>query len=521
MNAYMSQNFDMKLLDGQSNNGSDRWNAGGVASRIFISTINNGKVTFTLEAMNSANNKYDTVHVLAEVEVGSDNFTGWVDIVIGIVLDPDTDQITYHCYTNGEYVVSFSTELTTKTNSINSLYFSGYTSAKNSGLMFDDLAFGYTANGTWVFDECRHEGTAVVYAPTCTTDGYTKTVCDKCGHIGISDVIPAFGHTEKEGPTCDHGSLCATCGEYYGDALGHTGGKPTCDKQPVCDRCGQSYGSPAHDVVGATCGAASYCKACGTVLGEKVSHKPVAYIKDDAIVYECEYCKATYTLEKGYFQDGDTSIGGVVALPEDASYELDTSGGNYKFTLLDSPKSNGKAWVWLPTNVSGNDDFEGFKSGTVGVLSFTLDVYTSQSFQVHFIDSDYRSGGPSGSFWNAYTMQGIFSVGAPVNNVVSIKGWNNEELRTVTVTDDNQYTGEFDVTIGIELSGGKITLHYYLDGEYVSSITDDFKIASGKIDGVAFLAESKVKGSGYTLDNVSFGYAKPYDGNPAPVKPKD
>ena len=79
----------------------------------------------------------------------------------------------------------------------------------------------------------------------------------------------------------------------------------------------------------------------------------------------------------------------------------------------------------------------------------------------------------------------------------------------------------FDVTIGIELNGGKITFHYYLDGQYVTSVTDDFKIASNQIDGVVFLGQSKTIGSGYTLSNVAFGYAQPYGGNPAPVKPKD
>ena len=516
MNVYMTQNLDLKLVDGNSNSGANRWKAGAVAGNISISTVTNGKVTFTLSTMNGGN--YVNNHVIADVAVGSDNFTGWIDIVIGIVLDPDTDQITYHCYTNGEYVVSFSSELTTLTNSINAIYISGNTASEGSGFMFDDLAFGYTANGTWVFDECRHEGTPVVTAPTCTSDGYTKTVCDKCGHISITDVISATGHTEAKAPDCDHGSLCANCGEYYGDALGHTGGKATCEKKPVCDRCGEEYGVPAHDIVGATCDAGSYCKICNTVFGEKVSHKPRAILKDEIVTYMCEYCEKSYVLEKVYYQDGDTSIGGAVTVVEDPSYELDTSNGNYKYTLLSSAQKNGKAWVWLPTNGSGITDFEGFKNGAVGVLSFTLDVYTSQSFQVHLIDSDNRS---NGSFWNNYTMQGIFSVGAPVNNVVSIKGWNNEELRTVTVTDDNQYTGEFDVTIGIEISGGKITFHYYLDGQYVASVTDTFKITSGKIDGVAFLCESKVKDSGYTLDNVVFGYAVPYSENLAPVKPKD
>lgn len=522
MNAYMSEGFDVKLIDGSSNTGSSRWTAAAVAGRIAISSVSNGKVTFSIDTVDPSTGAYVNNHVIAEVAVGSDNFTGWVDIVVGIVLDPVTDQITYHCYADGEYVLSFSTELTTKTNSFNCIYISGYTSAKDSGIMFDDFAFGYTANGTWVFDECRHEGTAVVTPPTCTTDGYTTTVCDKCGHIAITDVITAFGHTEAAAPDCEHGYLCATCGEYYGEALGHTGGKATCDKQPICDRCGDPYGSPAHTVVEATCTQGSYCSECNEVFSDKVSHKPVYTVSEGIVTFKCKFCEVAYVLEQAYVQDANNSLGNYVPVLEDGSYVLDESNGKFNFNLTANPKSNGKAWVWFPSNASGQGDFTNFKQGAVGVLSFSLDVFTDTSFEVHLMDTDHRGGGTAGSFWDAYTMQKIFHVTPPDDsNVVSINGWGNTLLKTVTVTNENKYTGMFDVTIGIELNGGKITFHYYLDGQYVTSVTDDFKIASNKIDGVVFLGQSKTIGSGYTLSNVAFGYAQPYGGNLAPAKPKD
>lgn len=522
LNAYMSECFDIKLIDGKSNGGANRWKAGGVAGRISVSTVTNGVVTFSIDTMIAGTGNFNPAHVIKEVNVGSDNFTGWVDIVIGIVLNPDTDQITYHCYADGEYVLSFSAELTTVTNSFNCIYISGYTSDANSGIMFDDFAFGYTANGTWVFDECRHEGTSVVTPPTCTTDGYTTTVCDKCGNVAISNVVSAFGHTELSAPTCENGYLCATCGEYYGEPLGHIGGTPTCESKPVCERCGEEYGAPAHSIVEATCSNGSYCEKCGTEFSGKVSHKPVYTVKDKVVTYSCEYCKVAYVLDQAYVQDSANSLGGVVTVLEDGSYSLDTEGNAFKYVLADKPKSNGKAWVWFPSNASGIKDFENFKAGTVGVLSFSLDVFTDTSFEVHLMDTDHRGGGTAGSFWDAYTMQKIFHVTPPDgSNVVSIKGWNGTVLRTVTVTNENKYTGMFDVTVGIELVGGQITFHYYLDGQYVTSVTDTFKIASGKIDGVVFLGQSTTVGSGYTLSDVAFGYAEPYGENLAPVKPED
>ena len=127
------------------------------------------------------------------------------------------------------------------------------------------------------------------------------------------------------------------------------------------------------------------------------------------------------------------------------------------------------------------------------------------------------------AFWNSYTMQGIFHVTAPSNNVVTLQGYKGLNLKTVEVSDDNKYTGMIDVAIGIELlSGAKISFHYYINGQYVASLTDDMGIASGKITGAAFLCESDEIGSGFTLDNVVFGFAVPNsETNAAPVKPKE
>ena len=520
MNAYVdgANTISFKLVDGITNSMTQyRWSSNAVLGEIIINALTDGAMRLDYKHSDEG----EAVEIYSFV-AGEDNFTGWVDVQIGMEMNPDTDQVTYHFYINGEYTTSFSKTITTKTNSINCIYIGGYTSVKGAGLMLDDIAFGYTANGVWTFDSCHHDYTVEVVPAACTTDGYTKSSCNTCGHILITDTVPAFGHTELKAPDCTHGSLCATCEEYYGEALGHTGGNATCTQQAVCEVCKEAYGSPAHDIVEATCNNGSYCTLCDEVFSDKVTHCPVATLENGVVTYMCKYCEVKYVLNKAYYQNIEQSLGNSTPVVEDSSYEFTTDDGNYKFTLNKNPSSNGKGWVWIPTNGTGVTDFEGFKNGTVGVLSFSLDVYTSQSFQVHLIDSDYRSGGPAGSFWEHYTMQKIFEVTPPNgSNVVTIKGWGGEELKTVQVSDANKYTGKFDVTVGIEMSGGKITFHYYLDGIYVKSVTDTFAIASGKVDGVTFLCETKVIGSGYTLDDVVFGYAAPYGENPAPVKPEE
>ena len=196
--------------------------------------------------------------------------------------------------------------------------------------------------------------------------------------------------------------------------------------------------------------------------------------------------------------------------------------GNYNYLLESNAAGNGKAWMWLPSNVSGASNFDKFKpsQGAVGVISFSLDIYTDKGFQIHLVDTAYRS---HKEFWTSYTMQGIFKVSAPNNNVVTVTAYGGTVLKTFNVSDENKYTGMFDVTIGIEMiSGGNVAFHYYINGEYVTSVTDKLAITSLQVDGAAFLFEGNTAGCGFTLDNIVFGYAVPNtSSNPAPLKPKD
>jgi hypothetical protein len=137
-------------------------------------------------------------------------FTGWIDVVIGIVLDPITDQLTLHYYVDGSYVTTKSVALTTSSNGINSVYVTGSTDVIGSGVMLDDIAFGYTAMSSWVFDNCSHEWRNA----TCTTAKY-----------------------------------CLQCNKTVGSPLGHNGGTATCTELAVCTKCKKTYGEYApHDI---------------------------------------------------------------------------------------------------------------------------------------------------------------------------------------------------------------------------------------------------------------------------------
>lgn len=236
----------LQVIDGASNQGGNRWTANGVAAKLEFDSTDDGKMTFKVGSFNSVG----FTHIF-DVS-GENGFTGWKDIAIGMVLDSGGDQITFHCYIDGVYEGSFSKTLTTTANAINCVYLSGNTTGKGTGVMLDDISFGYTSNATWVFDDCKHDQgrTKVVHMPTCTEDGYTESICkvSGCGYREITDIVPSFGGHIGGNATCTDKAKCirkyvndlgmtVTCGKEYGSDLGgHIGGVPTCDAHGVCTR---------------------------------------------------------------------------------------------------------------------------------------------------------------------------------------------------------------------------------------------------------------------------------------------
>lgn len=128
-------------------------------------------------------------------------------------------------------------------------------------------------NGEWVTsgeqtpEECDHSNPSVeiTVAPTCTEQGYTVTMCSRCGKLGSHySIVNALDHQYVEttvAPTCTESgytvSKCTRCGKETGEhtnivaPLGHE------YKNGVCIRCGapepQENGSaaPNYTVTGA------------------------------------------------------------------------------------------------------------------------------------------------------------------------------------------------------------------------------------------------------------------------------
>ena len=143
VNAFTDESYSFYLVDTSSN--ATRWSSEWCITDAFL----------TVSAPKNVDGKnvvdiigWDGV-VIASVEVSGDNFTGWVDVKACVQFNADDDTITLHYYADGEYLASCTKALTTKSNGINSICVTGYTSIVGSGIMLDDIAFGYSPEGVW------------------------------------------------------------------------------------------------------------------------------------------------------------------------------------------------------------------------------------------------------------------------------------------------------------------------------------------------------------------------------------
>ena len=141
VDAKTDVNFEMKLVDhrvdsiGDTNiRWGDQWAINDPVFRVL--PAENGVAK--LVGFNSV--------LLASATVDENGFTGWYDVAIQIVLDPDTDKVIAHYYIDGAYVATSSRDLTTHTDAIQGVYLNFNSKAAGCGYRIDNLTFGYSAH---------------------------------------------------------------------------------------------------------------------------------------------------------------------------------------------------------------------------------------------------------------------------------------------------------------------------------------------------------------------------------------
>ena len=201
-----------------------------------------------------------------------------------------------------------------------------------------------------------HSYVDVVTAPTCESAGYTTHTCSVCGDSYVDAMLPATGHSYVDvvtAPTCESAGYtthtCSVCGSSYvdtmTDALGHdyqtVVTAPTCDAMGytthTCTRCGNSY-------------VDSYTQAADHSYTSEVTKQPTC-TEEGVRTFTCTNCGKSYTesipmiahsYEEVKTEPDCTHMGYT-------TYTCSVCGDSYKADFVDATGHDCEATVVAPT----------------------------------------------------------------------------------------------------------------------------------------------------------------------------
>ena len=201
-----------------------------------------------------------------------------------------------------------------------------------------------------------HDLTVTVVEPTCEKDGYTESVCARCGLSYRTNYVAAKGHSYVDvvtAPTCESAGYtthtCSVCGSSYVDtmteALGHdyqtVVTAPTCDAMGytthTCTRCGNSY-------------VDSYTQAADHSYTSEVTKQPTC-TEEGVRTFTCTNCGKSYTESipmiahsyEAVRTDPDCTHMGYT------TYTCSVCGDSYKADFVDAAGHDCEATVIAPT----------------------------------------------------------------------------------------------------------------------------------------------------------------------------
>ena len=201
-----------------------------------------------------------------------------------------------------------------------------------------------------------HSYVDVVTAPTCESAGYTTHTCSVCGDSYVDAMLPATGHSYVDvvtAPTCESAGYtthtCSVCGSSYvdtmTDALGHdyqtVVTAPTCDAMGytthTCTRCGNSY-------------VDSYTQAADHSYTSEVTKQPTC-TEEGVRTFTCTNCSKSYTESIPMIAH---SYEAVKTEPDCThmgytTYTCSACGDSYKADFVDATGHDCEATVIAPT----------------------------------------------------------------------------------------------------------------------------------------------------------------------------
>jgi len=200
--------------------------------------------------------------------------------------------------------------------------------------------------------------------PTCTANGYIKTVCTTCGKELSKTVLYANGHTQttvRVDPTCTESGYtetsCTTCGEVFYrrefQPLGHT---EVIDKAvaPTCTATGLTQGKHC-----AACGEVLVAQEIAPALGhtEATTQVDATCTEDGYRTVHCETCSAELSHEI-LSATGHTYVNGTCTACGDIDFIYGDSDGDGKI--------NGKDLTRMMRYLASFDPATGTSSVEIG-----------------------------------------------------------------------------------------------------------------------------------------------------------
>jgi hypothetical protein len=244
--------------------------------------------------------------------------------------------------------------------------------------------------------------------------------------------------------------------------------------------------------------------------------------EDGCITYTCSTCGCDYTPSFGYAMDGTdhNAMEGTAnntrgfATDDDSSNPVikEDNGNKYYELIRETAPANDtekQFQLWLPSSTYALDELSA-ENNAIGFLSFKINAYTDESFNMKFVDIKSNTGD---NRWKAggCIVDAFFTISKPSTsylskNKVKLTGWDGLELWYEKAGSDN-FTGWIDVKMIIEFdqANDTVTVHYYIDGSYVGSKTKALTTLNNCVSGVYISGNTSTVGSGFMLDDVAFG----------------
>ena len=230
IDAWITKSFDMKLVDASLPDCVDMNGDGVVTTEPRDASKNPDYIrwtdywainTYSVFSINAPTTKNGVTTVEVKgfgyvlktitVEDASKPFTGWLDVVIGIELDQQTDSVIATYYIDGEYIATYSRPLTIISNAITGVYITASTRTEGSGYRLDNVAFGCTPHAHDLAISETDDGLAFI----CEC-GAKFNIVDEYINFDGSDAKDINTHYVNTGSSYNNGkNAYISNGEYY------------------------------------------------------------------------------------------------------------------------------------------------------------------------------------------------------------------------------------------------------------------------------------------------------------------